>query len=496
MRRSKDKKPEYRAFPLSVEHLTEHKRRVIAAILESYRAAVNFYIRSVWTNGGKLDGPTLARLSSTRLTERYKSQALNQALGMIKGARKSAKELGIAAGMPHCRTDGADLDAKLVKVEASMGLPEPAAPTKSKNGDRKNLKNFDFVVRLSTLVKRDVVMLPLKATTPLRECLAKPGARLVQGVNLSEDRITFIVELPYQELPPPDENSRILGIDVGYTKLIATSEGCFLGTDFPEISSRIRRRKPGSKGKKRALRARDQAVGEAVNKLPWDEFDVLGLENLKGIKFGKRKGQAKTWRRKRASWPATAVQERVERRAVELAKRVTVVDPRGTSITCPECGHVDKKNRVRGVFRCVKCEYMNDADYVGSLNVKTKTKDALWEERVFGPAKPVVKKKNNRRGVVSGIAIAVVSTQQSEAGGSASPASVSKSALRDARVYSRSDTPDSHEPGQRGCAVRGRGAVRGVKKHSKSTTSSGNSGDRIESLGRANRRTRSGGAKR
>jgi putative transposase len=46
------------------------------------------------------------------------------------------------------------------------------------------------------------------------------------------------------------------------------------------------------------------------------------------------------------------------------------VDPRNTSRTCPECGHVDAQNRqTQAVFRCVACGHQAHADVVGAINI-------------------------------------------------------------------------------------------------------------------------------
>jgi putative transposase len=47
------------------------------------------------------------------------------------------------------------------------------------------------------------------------------------------------------------------------------------------------------------------------------------------------------------------------------------VDPRNTSRTCPDCGHVSGDNRViQAEFVCVACGYTANADVVGALNVE------------------------------------------------------------------------------------------------------------------------------
>jgi putative transposase len=49
---------------------------------------------------------------------------------------------------------------------------------------------------------------------------------------------------------------------------------------------------------------------------------------------------------------------------------VVAVSPRYTSQTCPVCDHVDAMNRqTQSQFICVKCDYRNNADIVGAINI-------------------------------------------------------------------------------------------------------------------------------
>ncbi len=46
------------------------------------------------------------------------------------------------------------------------------------------------------------------------------------------------------------------------------------------------------------------------------------------------------------------------------------IDPKNTSRTCPNCGHVDAQNRqTQAVFRCVACGHQAHADVVGAINI-------------------------------------------------------------------------------------------------------------------------------
>ncbi|MDF4249167.1 transposase [Streptomyces sp. WMMB303] len=54
----------------------------------------------------------------------------------------------------------------------------------------------------------------------------------------------------------------------------------------------------------------------------------------------------------------------------ESAARVLIpVDPRNTSRTCPECGHVNGENRDGEKFQCTSCGHRDHADRVGAWNV-------------------------------------------------------------------------------------------------------------------------------
>ena len=49
---------------------------------------------------------------------------------------------------------------------------------------------------------------------------------------------------------------------------------------------------------------------------------------------------------------------------------VIAVPPQYTSQTCPQCHHVDSKNRrTQSQFACVTCNYKNNADIVGAMNI-------------------------------------------------------------------------------------------------------------------------------
>ena len=339
-----------RAIKLSLNFSTQKKRNAINALLQSYRGAVNFYIKSLWNIKGKLDKNTLARLpsSKTRLSERYKSQALKQAIETVIATRKAAKTQKKYVKCPVFK-GSAILDSKFVSIEQGKG-------------------SFDLVIRLSCLKKGKKLTLPTKKTKVFNKWMSFPNAKVLQGCSLSEHCLSAWVEIP--DSPPKPGTS--LGVDIGINKLLATSDGEKFGEDFKKLRDKINRKKPKSKAKQKALRERDNFIHREVNKLPWSIIGFLAVEKLKGLKKGKKKGKGKSFRKALIPWTYRQVIEVLRQKAQENRVHLEMVEPAYTSRMCPSCGTVSKDNRKAEDFECIYCHYHNDSDVVGALNVLSK----------------------------------------------------------------------------------------------------------------------------
>lgn len=340
-----------RACKVTLKYATAKKRRQIGTLVLAYRAAVNFYIRSLWQHRGKLDKNTLARLAddSTRLTARYKSQALKQALETVVATRKSAKARKKRAKCPVFK-GALVLDSKFVTI----GL-DPSA-------------DFDLHVTLSTVVRRRRITIPTKRTRVLNKWLSRPGATLICGAAVTEHGLILWVDVP-----PSDTNTnKTIGVDIGVNKLLVTSDNVQLGCDFKAVRDRVASAKPKSQRKQRAIRFRDQYVRRTVNQLPWGTFNVIAVENLKNLKKGKTGKRGKAFRKAMAPWTYCQVIEAIRQKAEEYGVHLMLVPPAYTSQTCPVCGKVSTSNRKAEAFCCIDCGYTSDADYVGAQNVLNK----------------------------------------------------------------------------------------------------------------------------
>jgi len=90
--------------------------------------------------------------------------------------------------------------------------------------------------------------------------------------------------------------------------------------------------------------------------------DLTGLkERLDKLPYGYRKRMTWISYRKLAWW--------IDWQAVKRRVPVVVVDPRGTSTTCPRCGHKLVEVRPRWM-KCTKCGFEGDRDVVAVFNIE------------------------------------------------------------------------------------------------------------------------------
>ncbi len=191
------------------------------------------------------------------------------------------------------------------------------------------------------------------------------------GVKISKNFVTFTYE---KETPEKKETGNIVGIDMGYKKLLVTSDSDVIGSEMERIYEKISRKKQKSKGFKRALVERDNRINEAINKnLSLDSTKELIIEDLCNVKKGNGKGKKRKIRKvfmnKLQRWSYAKCVKKLEMLCEENRVLLTRVDPAFTSQRCSVCGFTDKKNRCGERFLCVDCGKLLDADYNAAVNL-------------------------------------------------------------------------------------------------------------------------------
>ena len=101
----------------------------------------------------------------------------------------------------------------------------------------------------------------------------------------------------------------------------------------------------------------------------------LVRENLKDLKLnGKKRSKQLNYRL--STFPYRRFIEYLNYKLCERSLSILEVDAKKSSITCPICGYVDKRNRIdRETFRCRRCGFTFNAQYVACLNLFSRSND-------------------------------------------------------------------------------------------------------------------------
>lgn len=338
---------------VSLKEATGAKRRRLSALLSRVRALTGKYIRSLWDEPGSLDKATMDRISYDHLSYRHRSNCLKVGLEIVIATKKSAKVLGKPASCPSPPTT-MRLSSLVCKIKEGKG-------------------SFDYVLKVSGLVSGKPIVIPFKSHKVIKEWLDR-GGEILQGASINEEFACLWIKVPDVDGKPPGE---ILAVDAGINKLLVDSEGQHYGKDCKQVLAKVRRCRPGSKGKQRAIATRKYYMNRMVKQLPWDRISCVAHEDLRGIKTGKKKNRGKSFRKLIAPWTVRQVFVRIAQLAQQNRVRVVAVDPRNTSRMCPTCRHCASENRKGEVFKCINCGHRQDADEVGALNVLNKALETL-----------------------------------------------------------------------------------------------------------------------
>ena len=227
--------------------------------------------------------------------------------------------------------------------------------------------------------------------------------RRLQAVTLVLDPNDLVTRLtPTFRIPKAEPvEGRVLGVDLGMHALYKDSEGGEYR--YPQVQ-RVRRRyaydrrtlqEKGTRSAHRRLKAiggreerfiRDVDHCAAKRLADTPGIGVMAFEDLTRIRRLARKG-ARTGRRRRNmlnQWPFSQLQEFTAYKAAAKGIRVVMVDPAYTSQRCNRCGYVDKGNRDRARFDCLRCGHSDDADHNAALNIRDRAIQSLGQTQGQG----------------------------------------------------------------------------------------------------------------
>jgi len=124
-----------------------------------------------------------------------------------------------------------------------------------------------------------------------------------------------------------------------------------------------------SKAFKRALKERDNKIGQSINLIPFNEIKLVVAEDLKNVKHGSKGKIHKKFNNKLQRWAYAKVLYMLSLRCEENGIYFKKVNPSYTSQICSSCGFKHRDNRKGEKFLCLKCGKEFDADFNAALNI-------------------------------------------------------------------------------------------------------------------------------
>lgn len=236
----------------------------------------------------------------------------------------------------------------------------------------------------------------------LRLRLSRPVLGEIRNATLSERAGRWHVSLQTErevDTAQPQASSAV-GVDMGVVRFATLSDGSYIKPlasfkkheqRLARYQRRMSRKVKGSRNWHKAKRkvqmlhsriadVRQDFLHQASSRLAPEHalvvLEDLQVKNMSRSAKGTQKAPGRRVRAKAGLNKAILDQGWAElRRQLQYKMQwcggqVLAVDPKNTSRTCPECGHVAADNRkTQAEFRCVSCGHSAHADVVGALNI-------------------------------------------------------------------------------------------------------------------------------
>jgi len=233
-------------------------------------------------------------------------------------------------------------------------------------------KHFDNFIKIILPFFNEKGTRALQVKIPLKQhkhslSLLNDGFTLRKNIQIKKVFGEYYVNLIWCKEVQPRTKGSSIGIDLGYNKLITTSNKEVIGTELKELYQKISNKKQGSKNFKSLLIHRDNLINFYVNQIDVSELKTIVIEDLINVKHKSELHTKINNKLQRWSYRKTIdkISRTCEVNGIELVK----VSPAYTSQTCSCCGHIDKNSRKLENFHCASCGYEIDADINASINI-------------------------------------------------------------------------------------------------------------------------------
>jgi IS605 OrfB family transposase len=332
-----------RKSTINLKYANKGKLQKVHTIAVEYRRVVNLFIDSLWEQkrfSGKFVKNTTVK---SWLSARLRQAAAKQALAIVKSQRKKKQN-----SKPKFNKLVMELDSRFITITQDL------------------VSSFDIWVHLASIGNKVILNLPSQKHKHLNK-LVNDGWDIKKSARLRITDKGYFLDLFFQKKPPPIRTEgKFKGVDIGYKKLIVSSEGEFIG-DF-SIYEKIARKKQGSKAFKRALTERDNIIDASCNLLDLRGIRALYAEDSKNVKHKTKGKMRKSFNNKLQRWAYPKVLRKLTLTCEERGILFIKVPPEYTSQRCCGCGVICKSNRKGEIYKCA-CGILMDADYNAAKNI-------------------------------------------------------------------------------------------------------------------------------
>lgn len=330
-----------RRSQININYANKEKLDLLGSFCEEAVRVVNLYIDILWEQQN-FTSKFVKNKVDTWLSARMQQCLGKQALEIVKSQRKRKKKT-----KPVFKRKSFNLDSRFVKIE-------------------QNINSFDIWFTLGSIGNRIKLILPGKKHKHFNKF---SDWQLKKSIRLRCVNGKFYIDVYFEKFNKNKKKfGKIIGLDIGYKKLIATSEYKIYGQELEALYQKISRKKQGSKAFKRALTERDNKTNQIINQLPLKRVKTLIVENLKNLRQKTKKRLKKTFINKMQRWSYRDVLDRLSNLAEEIGFTLIKIDPAYTSQRCSACGVICKSNRRGELYKCA-CGLELDADINASLNI-------------------------------------------------------------------------------------------------------------------------------
>jgi hypothetical protein len=231
-------------------------------------------------------------------------------------------------------------------------------------------KEFDGFVQLkflwaktSEFPRGSFIRVPIKHYRQSRKWSSL--GTLKNSIELSNSRVSLRWKIP---IPKIKEIGLTIAIDQGYKDCLSTSNRQIFHTDphghtLESIIQKMARKRWGSKALSASAEHRKNFINWSIRQLNLKGVREIRLENIENINFGRNVN------RLMKHWTNTLIRDSVNKICEETGVLFTSVDSEYNSQRCIQCGWVQKVNRKGKLFKCLKCNHMDDADFNASQNI-------------------------------------------------------------------------------------------------------------------------------